>query len=77
MIWDLVVELQGDEGSCEDLGVAFLLLGTISIIYNKRSADRFAEFQKGWGLEGHTAVVVGRLISILGGLMFVVVGYYV
>jgi hypothetical protein len=56
------------------LGVAFLLLGTISIIYNKRSADRYAEFQKGWGLEGRNGVVVGRLISILGGLMFVVIG---
>ena len=56
------------------LGVAFLLLGTLSIIYNKQGAHSYAEFQKGWGLEGRSALLIGRLIGILGGLIFVGLG---
>lgn len=50
------------------------MLGALSIIYNKQGADRYAEFQKGWGLEGRTAILVGRLISILGGLLIIGIG---
>ena len=56
------------------LAIAFLLLGSLSIVYNKKSGDSYAKFQKGWGLEGRTAILVGRLISIFGGLMFVAIG---
>jgi hypothetical protein len=51
------------------LGLFFLLLGSLSIIYNKAGANSYAEFQKGWGLEGQRAIFVGRLIGIMGGLL--------
>jgi|KBSMisStaDraftv2_1062788.scaffolds.fasta_scaffold555177_2 hypothetical protein len=56
------------------LAIAFMLLGSLSIICNKKSGDSYAEFQKGWGLEGRSAILVGRLISIFGGLMLVAIG---
>ena len=51
-----------------------MLLGSPSSIYNKKSGDSYAEFQKGWGLEGPSAILIGRLISIFGGLMLVAIG---
>jgi hypothetical protein len=56
------------------LGFGLVLLGVLAIVYNKQNGKLYADFQKGWGLEGRTAVLVGRLIAFLGGLMFVVVG---
>ncbi|HEX6716314.1 MAG TPA: hypothetical protein VF088_04350 [Pyrinomonadaceae bacterium] len=56
------------------LGTMFLILGTVSIIYNKQSGQSYAAFQKGWGLEGRTAIVVGRLIALIGGFLFMVIG---
>jgi hypothetical protein len=58
------------------LGFFFLLLGALSIIYNKAGANSYAEFQKGWGLEGHRAIFVGRLIGILGGLILASLGLF-
>lgn len=55
-------------------GFAFLLLGTLSIIYNKQGAHAYSEFQKGWGLEERTAILIGRLLGLLGGLLFVGLG---
>ena len=51
-----------------------MLLGSPSSIYNKKSGDSYAEFQKGGGLEGRSAILIGRLISIFGGLMLVAIG---
>lgn len=56
------------------LGILFVVLGVVSVIYNKAGAELYAEFQKGWGLQGRAAIVTGRLIGILGGLMFVALG---
>ena len=56
------------------LGCAFLLLGTLSIIYNKHGAHAYAEFQKGWGLAERKAILIGRLLGLLGGLLFVGLG---
>ena len=56
------------------VGILFLVLGIVSIVYNKAGADLYAEFQKGWGLQGRAATVTGRLIGIIGALMFVVLG---
>jgi hypothetical protein len=58
------------------LGIIFLLLGILSIFFNKRGAVSYAEFQKGWGLEGPRAILVGRLIGIFGGAMFVALGLF-
>jgi len=58
------------------LGIIFLLLGILSIFYNKRGAESYAEFQKGWGLERPRAILVGRLIGIFGGGMFVALGLF-
>ena len=58
------------------LGILFLAFGIISIIYNKAGADHYAEFQKGWGLRGRAATVTGRLIGIVGGLIFVALGIF-
>ena len=55
-------------------GIIFILIGVLLIISNKRAGESCAEFQKGWGLEGHTAIVVDRLINVIGGLMFLGVG---
>ena len=59
------------------LGIAFLLLGTLSIVYNKAGANSYAQFQKGWGLQGPTAILVGRLIGVIGGLMFAALGLFI
>src|SRR5258705_10940204 len=48
-----------------------MLVGLLSIFYYKQGAESYAEFQKGWGLERRTAILVGRLIGIVGGLLFV------
>jgi len=56
------------------LGIGFLLFGAFSIIYYKQSAKSYAEFQKGWGLTERTALIVGRVIAVLGGLMLVGAG---
>lgn len=53
------------------LGILFVLVGLLSIFYSKQGAESYAEFQKGWGLERRTAILAGRLIGIVGGLLFV------
>jgi len=56
------------------IGPLVILLGLFSIITNKRGAESYAEFQKGWGLQGNTALLVGRLLCIFGGLFLIGVG---
>jgi len=54
-------------------GTLFVLFGVVCIVLNKRSGKMYAAFQKGWGL-GESAFTVGRLISIFGGVMAVIIG---
>ena len=46
-------------------------MSLLSIVTHKQS---FAEFQKGWGLEGRTALLFGRSLCIVGGLILIGVG---
>lgn len=59
------------------LGILLILLGFISIVYNRQGAKSYVEFQKGWGLEGTTAFIIGRLLGIVGGLGMMGVGLFV
>jgi len=54
-------------------GALFVLWGIVCIVFNKQGGKMYAAFQKGWGL-GKSAFAVGRFISVLGGLMFVIIG---
>jgi uncharacterized membrane protein len=54
-------------------GFILILIGVLSLVFNKQSAQMYVEFQKGWGLEKN-AYSVGRLISIFGGVFMVLIG---
>ena len=54
-------------------GIIFIVVGIFSLVFNKQSAQMYAEFQKGWGL-GENAYSVGRFISIFGGALAVFIG---
>ena len=56
------------------LGIIFLLMGILSIFYNKQGAEGYVQFQNGWGLDRQRAILVGRLIGIFGGVMFIGIG---
>ena len=56
------------------LGALFILVGLLSIITHKEGTKSFVEFQKGWGLEGNTAVLFGRFLCIFGGLFLIALG---
>lgn len=58
------------------LGIIFILLGSVSFVYNRQGAKSYVEFQKGWGLEGTTAFIIGRLLGIVGGLVMVGLGLF-
>lgn len=51
-------------------GIIFLL-GIVCLVYNKRSAQDYA---KTWGRRLKHGYVVGRLVSISGGLLFMLLG---
>jgi ABC-type nickel/cobalt efflux system permease component RcnA len=53
------------------VGIIFLLLGLLSLIYNQRSAREYAET---WGRRLKHGYAVGRLISIVGGILLLLVG---
>ena len=51
-------------------GIIFLL-GILSLIYNKRSAQDYSET---WGRRLKHGYAVGRFLSIFGGLLFMLLG---
>jgi hypothetical protein len=53
------------------VGVIFVLMGFLSLIYNKRSAREYAET---WGRPLKHGYKVGRFVSIIGGTFLVLVG---
>lgn len=53
------------------VGIIFLLLGLLSLIYNQRSAREYAET---WGRRLKHGYVVGRFILIVGGTLSMLVG---
>jgi hypothetical protein len=55
-------------------GALFVLVGLISIITYKQGTQSFVEFQKDWGLQGRSAFLFGRFLTIVGGLMLIGVG---
>ena len=55
------------------VGFIFILIGVLSLVFNKQSAKMYVEFQKGWGLEKN-AYSMGRFISIFGGVFMVLIG---
>lgn len=58
------------------LGILLILLGSVSIVCNRQGAKSYVEFQKGWGLQGSTAFIIGRLLGIVGALVMVGVGLF-
>jgi putative Ca2+/H+ antiporter (TMEM165/GDT1 family) len=48
-------------------GVIFLVIGILSVIYNRRSARNYAET---WGRRLKHGYAIGRLVSIFGGILF-------
>jgi hypothetical protein len=52
------------------VGILFLLMGILSLIYNKRAAQEYAET---WGKRLTHGYAVGRFISFFGGLLFLLV----
>jgi ABC-type nickel/cobalt efflux system permease component RcnA len=55
------------------VGLISILVGVLSLVFNKQSAQGYVEFQKGWGLEKN-AYSVGQFISIFGGAFMVLIG---
>lgn len=53
------------------VGIILLLIGLLSLIYNKRSAQEYAET---WGRRLKHGYAVGRFISILAGAVLLIVG---
>jgi ABC-type nickel/cobalt efflux system permease component RcnA len=53
------------------IGILFLLMGTLSLIYNKRAAHEYAET---WGKRLTHGYAIGRFISLFGGLFLLLVG---
>ena len=53
------------------LGIILLLLGFLSLIYNKRSGREYAET---WGRRLKNGYAVGRFISIFGGTLLLLAG---
>jgi uncharacterized membrane protein HdeD (DUF308 family) len=53
------------------VGIILLLIGLLSLIYNKRSAQEYAET---WGRRLKHGYTVGRFISILAGAVSLIVG---
>ncbi len=56
------------------IGVLFIIVGLLSIVYYKQGAELYAEQQKGWGLEDKRAIVVGRFIGLFGGFLLLITG---
>jgi hypothetical protein len=52
------------------VGILFLLIGTLSLIYNKRAAQEYAET---WGKRLTHGYAIGRFISLFGGVLFLLV----
>jgi len=55
------------------LGALFVIWGCACIVLNKGSGRAYAAHQKGWGL-GDSAYAVGRIISVVGGSIAVIIG---
>ena len=53
------------------VGIVFLLLGLVSVIYNQRSAREYAET---WGRRLKHGYVVGRIVLIVGGTLLLLLG---
>jgi uncharacterized membrane protein len=53
------------------IGIIFVLMGLLSLIYNKRSAREYAET---WGRRLKHGYALGRFISIFGGILLVLAG---
>jgi uncharacterized membrane protein len=53
------------------LGSVLVLMGLLSIAYNKRSAEQYAH---NWGRALKNGYKVGRFISIAGGIFFLLIG---
>jgi ABC-type nickel/cobalt efflux system permease component RcnA len=53
------------------VGIIFLLMGTLSLIYNKRSAQAYAET---WGRRLKHGYAIGRFISIFGAILLLLAG---
>jgi ABC-type nickel/cobalt efflux system permease component RcnA len=53
------------------IGILFLLMGTLSLIYNKRAAQEYAET---WGKRLTHGYAIGRFVSVFGGLFLLLVG---
>ena len=53
------------------LGSILLLIGLLSIAYNKRSAEQYAQ---NWGRALKNGYNVGRFISIGAGILFLLTG---
>jgi len=62
-----------NSGSELIFGVLFVIWGGACIVLNKASGRAYGAHQKGWGL-GDSAYVVGRIISVVGGSMAVIIG---
>ena len=53
------------------VGGIIFLLGILSLIFNKRSAQDYSET---WGRRLKHGYAVGRFLSIFGGLLFMLLG---
>jgi hypothetical protein len=49
------------------VGILFLLIGSLSLIYNRRAAHEYAET---WGKRLTHGYAIGRFISLFGGVLF-------
>jgi hypothetical protein len=53
------------------VGIIFLLMGSLSLIYSKRSSRDYAE---SWGRRLKHGYAVGRFISVFGGILLLLAG---
>jgi hypothetical protein len=51
------------------VGLLFLLIGTLSLVYNRRAAHEYAET---WGKRLTHGYAIGRFISLFGGALFLI-----
>jgi hypothetical protein len=53
------------------LGGLLLVIGVLSLAYNKRAAEQYAQT---WGRTLKNGYAVGRFVSISGGIFFLLLG---
>jgi uncharacterized membrane protein len=54
------------------LGGALCVIGVLSLAYNKRAAEQYAQ---NWGRTLKNGYAVGRFVSISGGIFFLLLGF--